>query len=82
MTRTEPGRSALGRAVDPTVMTPSVRLLWWLKASFVGDAALAALGGLVMPRNEEAGWFLLVCAAVRAARRRRPRRTGRSGSWP
>ena len=66
MTLSRAAATVLRRAVDPPVITPSSRLLWWLKFSFVGDALLAALGGALLVHDEEAGWFMLVFAALRA----------------
>lgn len=50
------------------MITPASRLLFWIKAAFVGDAALAAFGGLLLAVGDEAAAFaVLVFAAVRAA---------------
>ena len=49
------------------VTTPSSRLLFWLKASFVLDALFGAIGGIMIGQGEGAGWALLVFAVLRAA---------------
>lgn len=48
-------------------MTPSSRLLFWLRISFVGDAALAAVGGVLIAEDEHVGYAVLVFVALRAA---------------
>ncbi|HEV7624243.1 MAG TPA: hypothetical protein VGO26_08910 [Amnibacterium sp.] len=48
-------------------MTPARRLLFWLRISFVGDAALAAIGGLLVAEGEAVGIALLIFTALRAA---------------
>jgi hypothetical protein len=48
-------------------VTPARRLLFWLRISFVGDAALAAIGGLLVAEGEDVGIALLVFTALRAA---------------
>ena len=48
------------------VTTPGSRLLFWLRASFLGDAALAAIGGVLIVQNESAGYAVLVFTALRA----------------
>ncbi len=47
-------------------MTPARRLLFWLRISFVGDAVLAAIGGLLVAQGEAVGIALLVFTALRA----------------
>jgi len=47
-------------------VTPARRLLFWLRISFVGDAALAAIGGLLLAEGEDVGLALLVFTALRA----------------
>ena len=47
-------------------MTPARRLLFWLRISFVGDAVLAAIGGLLVAEGEDVGLALLVFTALRA----------------
>ena len=50
------------------MITPASRLLFWIKAAFVGDAALAAFGGLLLALGDESAAFAcFVFAAVRAA---------------
>jgi hypothetical protein len=41
--------------------------MFWLRASFVGDAVLAAIGGLLVAEGEGVGVALLVFTALRAA---------------
>jgi hypothetical protein len=48
-------------------VTPARRLLFWLRISFVGDAVLAAIGGLLVAEGEEIGIALLIFTALRAA---------------
>jgi hypothetical protein len=48
-------------------VTPARRLLFWLRMSFVGDAVLAAIGGLLVAEGEGIGVALLVFTALRAA---------------
>jgi hypothetical protein len=48
-------------------VTPARRLLFWLRISFVGDAALAAIGGLLVAEGEAVGIALLIFTALRAA---------------
>ncbi|WP_375399605.1 hypothetical protein [uncultured Amnibacterium sp.] len=48
-------------------VTPSSRLLFWLRISFVGDAALAAIGGVLIAQGERVGYAVLVFVALRAA---------------
>jgi hypothetical protein len=47
-------------------VTPARRLLFWLRISFVGDAVLAAIGGLLVAEGEDVGLALLVFTALRA----------------
>jgi hypothetical protein len=47
-------------------VTPARRLLFWLRASFVGDAALAAIGGVLVAEGEDIGIALLIFTALRA----------------
>jgi membrane protein implicated in regulation of membrane protease activity len=48
-------------------ITPASRLLFWIKAAFVGDAALAAFGGILLAIGDEAAAFpVFAFAAVRA----------------
>ena len=49
------------------VITPSRRLLFWLRISFVADAALGLIAGLLIAEDEPAGWYLLVFVLLRAA---------------
>lgn len=50
------------------MITPASRLLFWIRAAFVGDAALAAFGGLLLAVGDEAAAIaVLLFAAVRAA---------------
>jgi hypothetical protein len=49
------------------VITPSRRLLFWLRISFVADAALGLIAGLLIAEDEPAGWYLLVFVVLRAA---------------
>jgi membrane protein implicated in regulation of membrane protease activity len=50
------------------VITPASRLLFWIKAAFVGDAAIAAFGALLLVAGSETAAFaVLAFAAVRAA---------------
>jgi hypothetical protein len=48
------------------VITPSRRLLFWLRISFLADAVLAVIAGLLIAEDEPAGWFLLVFVVLRA----------------
>ena len=49
------------------MITPAGRLLFWLRISFVGDAAVAAVGGVLVAQGQEgAGFATLVFAGVRA----------------
>ena len=48
-------------------ITPSRRLLFWLRISFVADAALGLIAGLLIAEDEPAGWYLLVFVVLRAA---------------
>ncbi|MGT2424673.1 hypothetical protein [Amnibacterium kyonggiense] len=49
-------------------MTPAGRLLFWIRAAFVGDAAIAAFGGLLLATGAEGPAFAVFAfAAVRAA---------------
>jgi hypothetical protein len=48
------------------VITPSRRLLFWLRISFVADAALGAIAGLLIAEDEPAGWYLLAFVVLRA----------------
>ena len=52
---------AQGRFADDT---PSGRLLFWLRSSFVADAALGLIAGLLIAEEEPAGWYLLAFAAL------------------
>ncbi|MBW4040548.1 MAG: hypothetical protein HIU86_00250 [Acidobacteria bacterium] len=48
-------------------MTPASRLLFWIRAAFLGDAAIAAFGGILLAVGSEAA--ALACfgfALVRA----------------
>ena len=47
--------------------TPSGRLLFWLRISFLGDAALAAIGGVLIAEDEQVGYAVLVFVALRTA---------------
>ncbi|WP_375388502.1 hypothetical protein [uncultured Amnibacterium sp.] len=49
-------------------MTPAGRLLFWIKAAFVGDAALAAFGAILLATGAErpAVW-VFVFVGVRVA---------------
>ena len=47
-------------------VTPSSRLLFWLRISFLGDAALAAIGGVLVAEDEGVGYAVLVFVALRA----------------
>jgi hypothetical protein len=49
------------------VLTPSRRLLFWLRISFLADAALGVIAGLLIAEDEPAGWYLLVFVVLRAA---------------
>jgi hypothetical protein len=53
--------------VTPVVITPSRRLLFWLRASFAADAVLGIVAGLLIAEDEPAGWFLLGFVVLRAA---------------
>jgi hypothetical protein len=49
-------------------VTPSGRLLFWIKAAFVGDAALAAFGGILLAIGaEQAAVWVFVFVVIRAA---------------
>ena len=49
-------------------MTPASRLLFWIRAAFVGDAAIAAFGALLLAVGSEgAAIACFVFAVVRAA---------------
>ena len=51
----------------PSGITPASRLLFWIKAAFVGDAALAAFGGILLALgSEDAAFAVFAFAAVRA----------------
>jgi membrane protein implicated in regulation of membrane protease activity len=68
-------------------MTPASRLLFWIRAAFVGDAAIAAFGGILLAIGSETAAvavfaFVLVRAvlgvaalliAVRVLERRDPK---------
>ena len=46
--------------------TPASRLLFWIKAAFVGDAAVAAFGGLLLAiGSETAAFAVFAFVAVR-----------------
>jgi hypothetical protein len=48
-------------------VTPAGRLLFWIRAAFVGDAAVAAFGGLLLAVGREGAAFaVLAFATVRA----------------
>jgi membrane protein implicated in regulation of membrane protease activity len=48
-------------------VTPASRLLFWIRAAFVGDAAIAAFGGILLAVGSEAAAFACFAfAAVRA----------------
>ena len=48
-------------------VTPAGRLLFWIRAAFVGDAALAAFGGILLAVGREgAAIALFAFALVRA----------------
>ncbi len=49
------------------VVTPSRRLLFWLRISFVADAVLGVIAGLLIAEEEPAGWVLLAFVVIRAA---------------
>lgn len=50
------------------MITPASRLLFWIRAAFVGDAAIAAFGGLLLAVGSEGAAFACFAfAAVRAA---------------
>jgi hypothetical protein len=49
------------------VVTPSRRLLFWLRASFGADAVLGVVAGLLVAQEEPAGWYLLGFVVLRAA---------------
>lgn len=49
------------------IITPSRRLLFWLRASFVADAVLGVVAGLLIAQAEPAGWYLLGFVVLRAA---------------
>lgn len=49
------------------VLTPSRRLLFWLRISFLADAALGLIAVLLIAEDEPAGWYLLVFVVLRAA---------------
>ncbi|WP_375406644.1 hypothetical protein [uncultured Amnibacterium sp.] len=49
-------------------MTPASRLLFWIKAAFVGDAAIAAFGGILLAiGSETAALAVFAFVLVRAA---------------
>ena len=48
-------------------VTPAGRLLFWLRISFLGDAALAAIGGVLIAQDEGVGYAVLIFVALRAA---------------
>jgi membrane protein implicated in regulation of membrane protease activity len=49
-------------------VTPASRLLFWIRAAFLGDAAIAAFGGLLLAVGSEAAAVAcFLFAAVRAA---------------
>jgi hypothetical protein len=48
-------------------MTPASRLLFWIRAAFVGDAAVAAFGGILLAiGSETAAFAVFAFALVRA----------------
>ena len=49
------------------VITPSRRLLFWLRISFLADAVLGIVAGLLIAEEEAAGWYLLAFVVLRAA---------------
>ena len=48
-------------------ITPSRRLLFWLRASFAADAVFGIVAGLLIAEDEPAGWYLLAFVVLRAA---------------
>jgi len=49
-------------------VTPASRLLFWIRAAFVGDAALAAFGGILLAIGSEGSAIALFAfVGVRAA---------------
>lgn len=38
-------------------MTPASRLLFWIRATFIGDAAIAAFGGILLAIGSETAAF-------------------------
>lgn len=49
-------------------VTPAGRLLFWIRAAFVGDAAVAGFGGILLAvGREDAAVAVFAFAAVRAA---------------
>jgi membrane protein implicated in regulation of membrane protease activity len=49
-------------------MTPASRLLFWIRAAFLGDAAIAAFGGIMLAVGAESAAFACFAfAIVRAA---------------
>jgi membrane protein implicated in regulation of membrane protease activity len=50
------------------MITPASRLLFWIRAAFVGDAAIAAFGGILLAvGSETAAFACFAFAVVRAA---------------
>ena len=51
----------------PRPITPASRLLFWIRAAFVGDAAIAAFGGILLAVGaESAAVACFAFAGVRA----------------
>ena len=49
-------------------MTPAGRLMFWIKSAFIGDAAIAAFGGILLAvGSESAAFAVFAFVAVRAA---------------
>ena len=49
-------------------VTPASRLLFWIRAAFLGDAAIAAFGGILLAiGSESAAFACFAFAIVRAA---------------
>lgn len=50
------------------MITPASRLLFWIRAAFLGDAAIAAFGGILLAVGSETAAFACFgFAVVRAA---------------
>lgn len=41
----------------PRPVTPASRLLFWIRAAFLGDAAIAAFGGILLAIGSESAAF-------------------------